>query len=527
MCLVKNNKSTVFGILTGIFLLSSLSGVYADVANVFVSTNPDTPITIDLTSSITQLPTGVTATGITVTQPAHGQAQVISGQLQVIYTPNAGFLGNDSFEYTAILSDDSTQGPAIINVLVGGSVNQGDVPPAVAIGGTLNNSCLQEELGAFVDNCETFNSLTDPSRSEDLREFLEALSPKEIAAQTDLGSDMARQQVESIVKRLLALRKGMTQASLANLAFNVGDESFTWNELRDATGGAASADQPKFGSLGWYLNGNLNYGATEETEREDGYTFNSGNLTTGLDYRFSSVAVVGGALGFGGTQMDIDNDGGDMQLAGGTATLYASFFPTRRLNIDIIQSFNFQKFSTSRRIIYGDTDEIAESSTDGGLYMASLAFGYELLNARGFTWTLALRGDYLKSTIQGYEETGGGGWNLSIEERTVEQVNTDLNNSFLFTASYGWGVIVHQIDAAWIHQFEGDAEVIRGSFVEDPSGEIFEFTADRPDSDYFKLAYGLQSIWAGGNTMYFQLQTTLGKQNYFDVGLAAGFRTEF
>jgi hypothetical protein len=56
---------------------------------------------------------------------------------------------------------------------------------------------------------------------------------------------------------------------------------------------------------------------------------------------------------------------------------------------------------------------------------------------------------------------------------------------------------------------------------------VFEFTTDPPDSNYFKLAYGLQSIWAGGNTLYFQLQTTLAKENYFDVGLAAGFRTEF
>jgi uncharacterized protein with beta-barrel porin domain len=505
-----------------------MNTAFADVGDVLVSTDQDLALTIELSGRITNLPDGVTATGVTISQPANGQAQVVAGELRVVYTPNSGYIGPDTFEYFAQLSDNTTQGPATVKIVVGGvdAPYSGESPGAV-INDTFSQQCLEQvPEGSLVDFCEPFLIATAGTEA-DLREFLDALSPKEIAAQSDLGNDMARQQVESVIKRLVALRKGMTQSALGNLALNIGGKTFTWDQLRGATGGAASADQSKTGNLGWYINGNINYGGTEETEKEDAYTFASGNLTTGLDYRFSQMAVLGGALGFGGTGMEIDNDGGNMDVSGVTGTLYASFFPTQRLNIDIVQSFNYQEFSTSRRIIYGDTDDTAKSSTNSALYMGSLGFGYQAFIAGGFTWSLGLRGDYLKSTIDGYEETGNSIYNLSIEERSVEQVNSDLNNNFTFANSYNWGVMVHQFDVSWIYQFKGDAEIIRGSFIEDPESTVFEFTTDPPDSNYFKLAYGLQSIWAGGNTLYFQLQTTLAKENYFDVGLAAGFRTEF
>ena len=85
--------------------------------------------------------------------------------------------------------------------------------------------------------------------------------------------------------------------------------------------------------------------------------------------------------------MKIDNDGGSMDVSGLTSTLYASFFPSQRTNIDVIQSFNYQDFSTSRRIIFGQTDAAADSSTNSSLYMGSLGFGYAAVNSGSFTWT--------------------------------------------------------------------------------------------------------------------------------------------
>jgi hypothetical protein len=523
VCLSRSYRFLFRFIVFGIFIHGS--SAVADVNNVTITTTVDQAITIVLTDSITNLPNGVTATVVLASQPANGQAQVGADGLTVIYTPNSGFTGADTFQYSAQRSDEITDGPATITVVVGGVTTQGDSPQA-AVEDIFKKLCLGELTGELIDFCQPYLDATRPGAEDDLRELLDALSPKQIIAQTDLGSDMARQQVDSVVKRLVALRKGMTQAALGNLAFNVGDKSFTWDELRGASGGAASADQPAQKNLGWYINGNINYGGTEETEKEDAYTFTSGNLTTGLDYRFSRGTVVGGALGIGSTTMKIDHDNGDMDVSGATGTFYASFFPTQSLNIDIIQSFNTQEFTTTRRIIYGTIDDTAEGTTNSSLYMSSLAFGYEALNIGSFTWSLALRGDYLKSTIDGYQESGNTDYAYIFDKRTVEQINSDLNNSVTYASSYKWGVMVHQFDVSWIYHLKDDPETVRFASILAPD-DFDEFTADPLDSNYFKLAYGLQSILAGGNTLYFQLQTTLAKENYYDVGLAAGLRTEF
>lgn len=80
-------------------------------------------------------PDGDTLTIIDVTQPANGQAS-ISGS-QVVYTPNAGFTGTDSFEYTV---EDGFGGEASATVNV--TVQSPNEPPVV---GDLSASTLRNQ----------------------------------------------------------------------------------------------------------------------------------------------------------------------------------------------------------------------------------------------------------------------------------------------------------------------------------------------------------------------------------------------
>jgi len=518
--LSKKRSNTIFK-LKGILLLvvvSFWSLCHAAVAPVQVTTSPNIPIQIDLTSSIT----GVTNPVVTVSQPANGTATV-SGLL-VTYTPNPGVADVvDTFTYTVT----NTSEQSTISVTIGAAITQGDSPQQ-AINETLAQLCLQTQQGSLADLCAAYSAATSSGIPADLREFLDALSPKDIAAQTDLGNDMARQQVESVSKRLAALRHGMREAASGKLALRLDDKSIALNVLRGQTGGGASADQGNIGGrFGWYLTGNLNFGTQNETVVQDGYKFNSGILTTGFDWRYKPWGVVGLAGGYGGTTMNVDNDGGNLDVKGYTGSLYASFFPSQTTYIDLVFSANSQKFTASRRIIFGQTDATADSSTNSSLDAISAGFGWEALHLGGLTGTLSAKYTNLESTIDGYSETGSSAFNLSIAERTAKQQTSDIGGNVTLASSHSWGVIVHQLDLSWIHQFSGDAETIQGSFVADTSNTVFEFKTDKPDTDYGRAAYGLQTVWPGGSTFFIQLQTTFAKLNYFDYGMAAGFRTEF
>jgi hypothetical protein len=502
-------------------LLFSLSNMtYAAVVSVLVHTSPNVPLPIDLNSSITGVTDPQVALG---SQPSFGTAEV-SGATTVIYTPNQDVADvTDTFTYQ--VDNGGTIESATITVVIGEAVTQGSSQQQ-AINDSLAQVCLQPQEGTLADLCAAFNTATSTGIPADLREFLDALTLKDIAAQNDLGNDMARQQVESIVKRLSALRHGMREAASGKLALNLDGKSIAWNAHGGETGGGASADRVG-GNLGWYITGNGNFGNRQETTTEAGYKFKSGTITSGMDYRFTDKAVLGGALGYGRTAMKIDNYEDDkLDVSGFTSTVYASVFPSQSTNIDAVISYNRQKFKASNRFVFGQTDAVIDGSTKSNLWAASLGFGWDAIHMGGTTLALATKYNYLQSTIAGYDE-GNSDFHFTFDKRKNKEQNLDLGTVLSVASNFSWGVIVHQFDLSWIHRLSSEAETIQGSFVVGTYSSPFEVQTNKPDTDYGKAAYGLQSIWPGGDTLYFQLQTTFAKQNYFDVGVAAGFRSEF
>jgi len=512
-------NTTKLNFLLVLFLSLAASVSSAAVAPVRISTQSGEAIEIDLTSSIT----GVTDPQVQlVSQPQKGAA-VVSG-LTITYTPNQGVQNDvDTFSYG--VDNDGVLEQATITVTIGAATVQGETP-ADATAELFSQNCLQENIpGQLEDECRLWESLVAAGATEDLREFYQQMAPAELAAQASVSGDMARQQIDNIVRRLTSLHQGLNEAALGKLSFKIDDKSFVLSDFAGDTGGGASADTQKLGNYGWYINGNINTGAYEETDYEDGYEFFSGSLTTGLDYRFSDIAVIGGALGFGGTNAEFDYDTGNFDAQGITATFYASYFPSQRTNLDLILSANTQDLSYLTVRSFSTLYYECNGSTSSTLMTASLAGGVDALQRGSMTWSFSARGDYYSTNIEGYEETGCDGA-YAVEQRNVDQFFSDVKTVLSIAQSYSWGVLVHQFDASWIHGFTDEPETITISKVAAP-GNFSEFKTNIPDTDYYKLAYGIQFIRPGGNTGYIQLQTTLDKEYYYDVGLAAGYRTEF
>jgi outer membrane autotransporter protein len=116
---------------------------------------------------------------------------------------------------------------------------------------------------------------------------------------------------------------------------------------------------------------------------------------------------------------------------------------------------------------------------------------------------------------------------MLIAGRDTEQFTSALGVQATYALSQSWGVIIQQFDLAWKHEFNDDAETVRGTFVSDPSGSTFEFNTNTPDANYFTLNIGASAVWAGGSTAYIQLQNTLAKEYFTQYQLALGVRMEF
>jgi outer membrane autotransporter protein len=346
---------------------------------------------------------------------------------------------------------------------------------------------------------------------------------------------MAIQQLENVRLRLASLRQGQKAVTSENQVNNYHGPLYSTDNMiaqwpTEGTGGGASADSQSPGRLGLFISGNYGGGTHDATDLENGFDYTSMGLTGGMDYRTAGGWVIGGALGYALNDTSINNDGGSMDVTGTSLLAYASFYESTAWFVDAVVSYQKHDFDAVRNIVYTsngtENSATADSETSSTLSAMSLGGGYEMFYKRGITANLLGNIDYLFSSIDGYQESNAGIYNLSIAGRDTEQLTSSFGVQATYALSQSWGVIIPQLDLAWKHEFIDDAETVRGTFVNDPSGATFEFNTNTLDSNYFTLSLGASTVWAGGSTAYIQLQNTLGKKNFSAYQLAIGVRIE-
>ena len=529
-----NKESIVRKILLFVFLTVFYhSAVLAIPQDVVVSTPEAQSLTIELTPMLE----GMTADSVSVPVSTAGGGAVaqvsapggIIATARVTYTPNVGFVGIDSFDYV-VFNGATEVGRATISVTVGDVISEGQ-SPETEISDTLIDVCLQNRTGELIDLCDAFSTATQSGVPAELQDLLDALAPKDAAAQMTLANSTAAQQTANIVRRLNALRQGIKGFSLGGLAFRDGSRSISGSQLfstlpKGSTGGAASGDSQS-NSLGVFLSGQVGGGSQEASISEDAFEFSSQNLTAGLDYRLGSTGVVGLSGGLSSSEMELANNSGGLDVTAYTASVYASWYPVQGLYFDFVYGHNTQNFDIERRIVFGSTNASAFAETTSTLKALSIGGGYETSLGAGHLLTLSGRYDSISSSVDAYDEQGSSVFNLSMNRREVERKTSNIGAQYTVPISLQGSVLIPMIDVTWVHQFLDEADSISGTFQADPNQTQFRFYSDTPDQDYFKLAFGFSLVLPGGSTGFMQFDTTAGKENYSDYGVSAGYRMEF
>lgn len=511
-------------------LLFYHSSIFALPQDVVVSTQEGQSLTIDLTPMLV----GMTADNVSV--PATTAGGVASSQVNSVggvivtasvnYTPNTGFSGIDSFDYV-VFNGVTEVGRATISVTVGNVISEGQ-SPETEISETLIDICLQTHTGELIDLCDAFSTATQSGVPAELQDLLDALAPKDEAAQMTLANSIAAQQASNIIKRLNALRQGVTGFSLGGLAFLDSNHSISGSELLKGTnGGAASADTGLSNNIGVFLSGHISGGAQEATVNEDAFEFGSQALTGGVDYRIGNSGVIGLSAGLSSTEMDLANNGGGLDVKAYNVSLYSSWYPSPGLYVDLVYGNNTQNFDKERRIVFGSTNTIAYGETKSTLNALSIGGGYETSLGGGHLLTFTGRYDSISATVDAYKEQGSSAYILSINDRELNRQTSNIGAQYTVPISIQGAVFIPLLDFSWVHQFQDEADSISGSFQADPNQTQFQFYSEVPDQDYFKLAFGFSLVVPGGSTGFVQLDTTVARGNYSDYGLSAGYRMEF
>jgi outer membrane lipase/esterase len=404
----------------------------------------------------------------------------------------------------------------------------------------ITNPDLQERCNELVGSVGT-----DP---EGAREGLQAMAPEENSAVGTSSIEVSGAQIDNIGARLAALRRGTTGLSLQGLTFNIDGRKVSGDELfgvqaRNIKGGAAGADDAGFSRLGIFINGDYGWGDRDATLRQSGFDFDSYGITAGVDYRFTDQFVLGAAFGYGNTDVEINANGGTLDTDAYSVSVYGSYYPTQAFYLDAIVSWGISDHDQARSIRYGvDTStpgertlvrQTATAEIDSDQISASLGSGYNFAQ-NGWTFGPYGRLGYVDVDVDGFRErvsdptptTPGSGLGLEIDEQDFTSFTLAVGGQVIKAISMPWGVLLPQLNAEYVHEFENDNDAIAGRFLGDLSGTTFFLPTDEPDRNYVNLSIGASAVFAGGRSAFIQYQTLLGYEDLESHAIGVGLRIE-
>jgi outer membrane autotransporter protein len=386
----------------------------------------------------------------------------------------------------------------------------------------------------LLNQCRTLiaNSGTNPGA---VAQGIVALTPEQASAPRKLVTQISSVQVDNLTERLSALRSGARGISLRGLTVGIGEQTIHGGLLASAidrgleSGGGASADEAwPFERLGIFITGDVQWGSKDKTTNEDGFEFDTLGLTAGADYRFTDGLILGAALGFASTKVDIDAAGGSLDGDSWSLSLYGTYYPTDHFYLEGSATYGWDSYDQDRNIAYsllGNTRQ-AKANFDGDQYTLLFGAGYDLIRG-GSIIDMYGRLRYTSASLDDYREQGANGLDLVIAGQDAASLSSILGAQLSRSISTSKAVLIPQGWIEWEHEFEKGDEEVQGYFANDPNRFGFALPTDALDTDLIRLGVGLGAQFGQGRIAFVSFQTSLGMDDYSEHNVTAGIRMEF
>jgi outer membrane lipase/esterase len=454
-----------------------------------------------------------------------------------------------------ILGLVSTMNSAVAQVPEGSGNLPGQTELQSNTGNTITTVCMNlaanNNQGRLLDDCtnmvKTGNALRGtPGFENTLNLTLDQYNAanqqwanEELAAPRSVATKMLKGQLAAVGARIFALQSGAKGFSVVGLDPQHNGHTVTaaQNGYGNLGGAAGDDDTGPYSKLGGFINPYGTFGDKDATDREDGFDFYSIGVTAGLDYRFTDNVVFGGTFSY--TRLDTEFDdvptvaGGDVKANGFGVSLFG-LYSDENWYLSGIGSYRRNDYDLERRIRYssGNTaiDYTATADTDSNQFGISVGGGYEIAEGQT-TYGPYLRVNYLTAKIDGYTEQGHASMNLRVRDQNFNSLTTALGGGASYAMSKGFGVLVPQIRAEWIHEFKNDERLLAATFVNDPRANLDGHTlfaqTEGPDRDYFTVLFGLSTVLRGGLQGFVSYERIFELKNITSNIFNGGVRYEF
>lgn len=351
------------------------------------------------------------------------------------------------------------------------------------------------------------------------------------ASQSDLGSD---DQESKIKKRLQHLRdKSKSAAANSDGSSNTAGDQTGWRVAGPATANSDGASNAEFQIGGLSAFASFDYQNVDKhtTSLTNGFNSDKYGGTLGADYSFGN-AVLGAAFNAARTNADFASNGGNFNTNTYGGYLYGSLLPTENIYIDGIVGYNHNATSLSRNAaatiaatVFTGTETSSPSANE---FKAGISSGYDF-SYSSFTFGPRVGLNYTRNAVAAFNESGTSGLELAFNSQTFNSLTSSVGAHVTTAISTGFGVLVPQASADYIHEFAENQQTFSAHFVDDTKATPtnLSFQNDSPSRNYVGLGIGMVMVLPHGISPYVNYRALVGDALQTTQTVTAGLRVEF
>ncbi|WP_022665369.1 autotransporter domain-containing protein [Desulfospira joergensenii] len=231
-------------------------------------------------------------------------------------------------------------------------------------------------------------------------------------------------------------------------------------------------------------------GSMDSHGGQSGYDHQTFILSGGYDHVLGNSVLAGISAGYGTTQADYDDQGGSRSAMDSYALgVYGSWF-RNDWYVDTVLAAIYNRHDLHREL--PALDATATADPDGHTLSAKTEGGYRFETG---TWGLTPRAslEYTRLHQDGYTETGAGAANLVMGDTDANFLESGLGLTVDRTWETGWGMIIPELSAMWLHQWLTQDRAITYAMTGLP-GTVFSDTLAEASEDTLRLGAGVRFL---------------------------------
>lgn len=293
-------------------------------------------------------------------------------------------------------------------------------------------------------------------------------------------------------------------------------------EREKSKGKGASAD-----GGGWGLLVAPQFGKNHriDTQLEHGFDSELTGLSIGLDYRFSDRFVTGLVVGYAHDNVTFRDNASSLKTTNSNLTLYGTWLPADAVAVDGYLGYGKNKMDSQRHVLFNLINGTAIGNSAGRQLMGGLSISYQAdWGWGGLSPFINL--DTVKSTADGYSETGTTGLELHFKENTIRSTTSSLGLQANTMHSFQWGSLSPALRIAAVHEYQNNAQERPVELVSAPGVGITVRT-DAPDRDYLTAGAGLTAGLNSGAQLFLNYEARTKDKLLKGWAASAGVLVEF